>query len=438
VLGELEACHFRNRTPAETAAHMKTILDKYLPLSSNSSNSSKLHAERKKDHYSHFILRLAFSSTDDLRQRFARLEKELFRLRFQSDDTKERNVFVSSLDLAWEPLGQSERDEILEDLLAAGGYRKRVEQIEEGWFKVDWMRVPELVERRAVLLKAGIAYVPAREQQALVLAEFQSRLEKALLLTARALPRLDEDERLSPILSHLSSTFLTPPSTSGETVVGQINAASIPSLVQHMPLCMSTLTTQLQTTHHLKHYARLQLTLFLKGIGLSLPDALIFWRQGFSTKTDDEFNKEYKYNVRHAYGDVGGGGNRTGGGYSPFGCQKILTEHQPGVGESHGCPYRHYSVDNLVATLQRFGVNDREVIAGVKQDREKMKFHMACNRVFEHAHARELREAKDRGVDVAKETIVHPNEYFKRSYILRNLGKNGVGEDGKVTLEMES
>lgn len=30
------------------------------------------------------------------------------------------------------------------------------------------------------------------------------------------------------------------------------------------------------------------------------------------------------------------------------------------------------------------------------------------------------------------ETLVHPNEYFKRSYLLKNIGRNPVGdEDGK-------
>ena len=30
------------------------------------------------------------------------------------------------------------------------------------------------------------------------------------------------------------------------------------------------------------------------------------------------------------------------------------------------------------------------------------------------------------------ETIVHPNEYFKRSYVLKSLGKEGNGEDVKM------
>jgi DNA primase large subunit len=142
----------------------------------------------------------------------------------------------------------------------------------------------------------------------------------------------------------------------------------------------------LRKNSHLKHFGRLQYTLFLKGIGLTLEDCLIFWRQAFKLITDDTFNKEYRYNVRHVYGDVGGDAIRRGRGYSPFSCQKILTEHPPGSGESHGCPYRHFSVDNLTALLQTTGVNDRDVLRGVKEDVEKKRFHIACNRVFEWAH----------------------------------------------------
>ena len=143
---------------------------------------------------------------------------------------------------------------------------------------------------------------------------------------------------------------------------------------------MQNLHRSLRRDSHLKHYGRLQYTLFLKGIGLNLEECLLFWRQGFNKITDDTFNKEYRYNVRHAYGDVGGDSNRRGNGYSPYSCQKILTEHPPGPGESHGCPYRHFSVDNLTALLQAVGVRDQEVLKGVKEDKEKQKFHLACNR----------------------------------------------------------
>ncbi|KAG7103906.1 DNA primase large subunit like protein [Verticillium longisporum] len=103
ILAELEACSFRNKPPAEVASHMKPLLEKLLPLESSSSQSSQLFAQRQKDHYSHFILRLAFASTEDLRRRFSRVETMLFRLRFNSDDLADRNAFVAGLELDCSP-----------------------------------------------------------------------------------------------------------------------------------------------------------------------------------------------------------------------------------------------------------------------------------------------------------------------------------------------
>ncbi len=430
---------------------MSPLLQKWLPLHSNSSSSAGSHdenlkLERQKDHYSHFILRLAFSATEDLRRRFARIESALFKLRFQTDDVKERQSFVESLHLDWEVVCEEEKKALGPDLLNATPGLKRQDVEEAGWFKVDFETVPELVEGRRVLLKVGKAYVPVREQMSMVLAGFNARLDKGLevetsilvmnyhfltpciQLAARALPRLDEDDRLTPILNHLSKNFATPDSTlsdSDSALHGApINASSIDRLSQHFPLCMLNLHMTLRKNSHLKHFGRLQYTLFLKGIGLTLEDCLIFWRQAFKLITDDTFNKEYRYNIRHAYGDVGGDAIRRGRGYSPFSCQKILTEHPPGSGESHGCPYRHFSVDNLTTLLQTTGVNDRDVLRGVKEDVEKKRFHIACNRVFEWAHKGDIKGVKEDGSWGAAEldTIVHPNTYFKRSYLLRTGG----------------
>lgn len=57
------------------------------------------------------------------------------------------------------------------------------------------------------------------------------------------------------------------------------------------------------------------------------------------------------------------------------------------------------------------------------------------SRVFEYAHKQEIKKVKDDGTWGAAqlETIVHPNEYFKRSYLLKNMGKTpAVAEDVKM------
>lgn len=406
---------------------------------------------------------------------------------------------MDSKDLKFEVVGEAERRE-LGSLLAAATPGLRAREVEEGgWWKVEWGVVGELVEGRRVLVRGGWAYVPGREQMSLVVGEFAGRLERGLevcalsswpcslptqsslpafmadpgclfaaferelvlgwvesgrvgvgkavankqrpQLTSRALPRLDESDRLTPILAHLSSSFATPSSSLSDTDSllpgAAITAASIDPLSAHFPLCMRNLHMNLRKNSHLKHFGRLQYTLFLKGIGLSLEECLRFWRGGFKLITDEKFDKEYRYNVRHAYGDVGGDASRRGKGYSPFSCQKILTEHPPGAGESHGCPYRHFSVDNLTALLQTTGVNDRDVLRAVKEDVEKKRYHIACNRVFEWAHKGDIKRVKEDGSWPAGEfdVIVHPNTYFKRSWMLKN-GRAGGGEGEEDRMEM--
>jgi DNA primase large subunit len=60
---------------------------------------------------------------------------------------------------------------------------------------------------------------------------------------------------------------------------------------------------------------------------------------------------------------------------------------------------------------------------------------MRGNRVFEYAHKQETKKVKDDGTWGAAqlETIVHPNEYFKRSYLLKNRAsvKKEAAEGGE-------
>ena len=200
---------------------------------------------------------------------------------------------------------------------------------------------------------------------------------------------------------------------------------------------MQNLHLTLRANSHLKHYARLQYTLFLKGIGLSLEECIIFWRQSFKLVTDEKFTKEYKYNIRHAYGDVGGDANRRGRGYTPYSCQKLLTEALPGPGQAHGCPYRTFSPDNLVGLLNRVGVKEKDVLKGVREDVGRQRYHVARTRVIAPVHGGEIKRVKEEGSWGAAEldTIVHPNTYFKRSWLLKHLGEGNAGVVGGGKME---
>jgi len=84
-------------------------------------------------------------------------------------------------------------------------------------------------------------------------------------------------------------------------------------------------------------------------------------------------------------------------------------------------------------------VTDRDLLKEVREDVSKSRFHIACNRVFEHTHRAEIRRAKDEeGWGAAElDTIVHPNTYFKRSYLLKNLGRVKTEEGSGEAMEVE-
>jgi len=54
------------------------------------------------------------------------------------------------------------------------------------------------------------------------------------------------------------------------------------------PLCMQHLHSAVRLHHHLKHGGRQQYGLFLKGIGLSLEEALKFWKSEFTRILDGD------------------------------------------------------------------------------------------------------------------------------------------------------
>lgn len=60
VLAEVEACAIRARSFEDTKTAILARCKDYLPLSSSTKQTGDLDAERRKDHYGHFVLRLAF------------------------------------------------------------------------------------------------------------------------------------------------------------------------------------------------------------------------------------------------------------------------------------------------------------------------------------------------------------------------------------------
>lgn len=440
ILIEIESCVLRSKSLKDTEQIVKPLLLKFLPLSPN--GSPQQLQERKKDHYSHYILRLVFCRTEDLRKKFIKNETILFKIRYNLLQPKEQKDFihVNNDKLPWQYINQEEKLELLPDLIAAtlsiirntlimesgdpSSFSITKDQLNihisknEGFIKLPFEKVPQLVGSRLILIRSGFAYIPSTLQLNLLSIEFQDLLNIQLVKTFQSLPRLEEDDRLLPLLNNLSKNFSAieyePGFGGGDEATSDINALSIttPEVLKHYPMCATHLQSGLVSTGHLKYQGRQQLGLFLKGIGLSVDEALKFWSyqftKGSSGITMEKFNKEYKYNIRHNYGLEGARIN-----YKPSDCSRILSKPKPSKGEFHGCPYRDLPLDSLVNNLQELGITDQLEINTIIDDVGKNDYTVACTRVFEATHKAELEKSKSKSSGGMH--INHPNLYFDRS-----------------------
>ncbi|KAI6692207.1 hypothetical protein NL676_019917 [Syzygium grande] len=340
-----------------------------------------------KDVISHFVLRLVYCRTEDLRKWFLSMETTLFRYRFKDQSVEAQRALMADFDLPCKAVNTAEFESVKDKLSqVARSIGQPLQTVDTIFYKVPFEEVPELVASRKVYIHQGNAYVAMNQVVSLVVTQFRSFLSKALILTNRKWTssiKEQEKDRLTPIVEVLSTSYLGP----DYSQIIWLRVLSL-SVWRH-------LYEKLKEDHHLKHGGRMQLGLFLKGVGLKLDDALAFWRAEFSQKVGAErFEKEYAYNIRHSYGREG---KRTD--YTPFSCQKVISS-TPGVGDHHGCPFRHFSEENLRAALGRMGVANRGMDDIIDKVRNR-HYQVACTLTFEAVHG----STCDAGIN-------HPNQYF--------------------------
>ncbi|XVF85308.1 hypothetical protein PTKIN_Ptkin17bG0107200 [Pterospermum kingtungense] len=350
-----------------------------------------------KDIISHFVLRLVYCRTEELRKWFLSMETALFRYHLGSQTSEAQRALMSEFKLPYRAVSNAELESVKDKLVQVARCIGS-DTADAIYYKVPFEEVPELVAGRRVFIHKGYAYVAMHQVVSLIVTQFRSYLSKALILTNRkwtSTIREQEKDRLAPIVEALSTSYLGP-DYSQPKEFAEISIKDIDQLAKtSFPLCMRHLFEKVREDHHLKHGGRMQLGLFLKGVGLKVDDALAFWKAEFAPKVGAErFDKEYAYNIRHNYGREG---KRTD--YTPYSCQKIISL-TPGVGDHHGCPYRHFSEENLRAALARMGVGNRAVEDVMDKVRNR-HYQLACTLTFEAVHG----SSCDAGIN-------HPNQYF--------------------------
>jgi hypothetical protein len=140
VLAEIEASAIRDLPFDGVKAVVQTQTDKYLPLNPNLAQGVDLDFERRKDHVSHYVLRLAFCRScvigstsshllcsrlslwirrEELRAKFVKAESTLFKCRYLAEEPKERTAFLSSRNGGGERVLEEDKRQCKSQLMAA-------------------------------------------------------------------------------------------------------------------------------------------------------------------------------------------------------------------------------------------------------------------------------------------------------------------------------
>ncbi|KAJ8687034.1 hypothetical protein QAD02_022828 [Eretmocerus hayati] len=365
---------------------------------------------RRRDHVSHFVLRLAYSLNDDLQKYFLTHETEFFKLRFSSMNKEGTSKFLSISGLNYSQISESFKEEHREYLFAS--YWKDGDFENMDFYELPFEEVVDLVADRKVYLKKGIAYVPHSDLSVVFVTHYRSNLFVELHNAKKFVVSHVDDERLQAFFKSLPEYFsgMTKVIWSSETTpISMLDDLSQSSY----PLCMRIMHEHLKTNHHLRNVGRMQYGLFLKGIGVTMDDSIEFWKRELLKKedmNDDKFNKQYLYHIKYNYGKMGRRVN-----YSPYGCNKLILD-PVGPGEVHGCPYKHMDVDELTKKLSDFKISPADTGEITRLAREG-HYILACTKYFESTH----KQPPGR-------MFMHPNQYYVESRAIQNKGDPTVLE----------
>lgn len=384
---------------------------------------ARINKNSTKDWISHFVLRLAYCRTEDLRRWF--LAQEVALLKWRLGHSAAGSTTQALADVLPEakliPQKELEASKLMPLILASTPNIK----IDTMIYQVPFTHALDLVQHRQVYVRRGMAYIPESKLVHLVTARFRASLSRQLVLLS-AVPTTPGLQRTQGFLKNVATVHAIKDQfqTDGENLT-DLNASNVPAHVKHMPLCMAQLQMALQKEKHLKHWGRLQYGLFLKGAGLSLEDALTYFERMFVGKG---FSKEYAYNWRHMYGKEGKRAN-----YPPYSCAKVINSNAPNANEHHGCPFKHGTVQEVTTLLGRLGVNPQQQ-KGIIAQQQSHNYQLACVEHFKVTHP--LAESNP---NVQTDNLGnHPNAWFHASVAYEKATGSGESSNKDGPLAMTS
>ncbi|XP_018325399.1 DNA primase large subunit-like isoform X3 [Agrilus planipennis] len=147
-------------------------------MNCGSAQSEASCAVRRRDHISHYILRLVYCRSEELRRWFLARETELFNLKCKMLKEEEIDKFLSFNKLNLSPISQQEKGDLRISLL----YSTKNFNFDTDFYKVQFSDVPYLVKKKQVLLKDGFAIIPKKDLIHYIANNFKKMLRQALLM----------------------------------------------------------------------------------------------------------------------------------------------------------------------------------------------------------------------------------------------------------------
>eukprot|EP01041_Mallomonas_annulata_P009355 gene9355-19407_t len=160
-------------------------------------------AEQRKDQISHFILRLAYCRTEDLRRWFITQEAHLLKFRLDRLSDQERADFMTSNDLRFELLSNDAKNSRREELIGLAGVDE-MRFSSSVFYKIPFSQALSLVASRQVYLEGGYAHVPLSKLVSIIIHELQRGMQEA----SRMFEFITVDSRIGPLLKNMSKQYV--------------------------------------------------------------------------------------------------------------------------------------------------------------------------------------------------------------------------------------
>lgn len=257
--------------------------------------------------------------------------------------------------------------------------------------KVEFEKFCSILPTKKIQLRDGYFYIKLNNSfyhdifLLFFVEHFETR-QKEILSILRKIP-IELDIKLKNELQTLQNNSIGDKSTFNFTNIETDE-------IQNYPLCMKYIHNHLTKYNHLKHQARLQYMLFLKGIGYSLDKSIEFWKSSIYEGSYKKNNLTYI--IRHAYGKEGHRIEKP-----PYNC-KSIKEFNVSYDSEHGCPFKHKSLGELIEMFDKDLIPksvQQEIILQIQNG----KYGTAC-KLYGNALYKE---------EIFENEITSPNQYYE-------------------------